>query len=802
MLKNYFKIAWRNLLRNKVRTGIHILGLSLGIAICFLIFNIVWYAYSFDNFHPDGDRIYRIVTENDHGEMKYSYPAAPGPLGDVLSQELSGVEVAGKLYTIPNTHASLPALQKNFGRKDYITFADPGFFRLFQRKWLAGNPNTALTAPNQVIISQKSAETYFPGESLDGILGKEILYVDTDSIFTTIVGVVEDYKENSDFIFQDFISYSTIKENEKEDWYGVHSWTNINSSNQLFFKTQSNYRLEEIQSGLDKITQKYYADEEDGKTTFGFESLSELHFSYPFDNEGASKTLIQGLLIIGGIILILACLNFINLETAQAIGRAKEVGIRKTLGGGKNQLVFQFLSETHLMVLFASLVGLIFSDLILKAFQSYLPEGFTITYFSAVNLAFLIVFSLVLTLVSGIYPALILANYQPQRALKGEKQGSGKFSFGVFLRKNLTVLQFTASMVFLVMVMVISSQMKYVSSQPVGFEKDAVVYAHLPFMAGIEKASLFRERSSQMSFVEGASLGGDAISSAGIWTYDVRVPIDSAEVEFFTQVKNVDSSFVQVNGVTLLAGRNLRQNPNEVLVNEQFLRDAGYKSPQEALGSSIAFRQESSIIVGVMKDFNSRSLKEEIMPMIFFQAPDYYNVISIKLGKGINLSNGLTSLKEAFSEVYPYEEIDFKFLDEEIERFYEEDLRIRNILGFASVIAMLISGMGLFGLSSFTISQRMKEISLRKILGASVTQILALISRDYLVLILISIGLAAFPTYWLAKTFLQSYTYRIDMPYLQFGLGGLALLSLCLMIVGIHSYLAAQTNPAQVLKDE
>lgn len=803
MLKNYFKIAWRNLLRNKVRTTIHILGLSLGIAICFLIFNIVWHAYSFDNFHPDGDRIYRIVTENDYGEMKYSYPAAPGPLGEVLDQELAGIEQVGRIYTLGETHASIPDENKNFGRKDYITFADPGFFKVFPRTWLAGNPETVLKEPNQVVISEKSLQTYFPNLSIDQVIGKELQFVDSDTIMATVVGVVEDYQENTDFIFQDFISFSTIAKNEKEDWYGLHSWTNINSSSQLFFKSSLGTTAASLKQGLKGIAGKYYADEEEGSTTFDVEALSELHFSYGLINEaGASKQLIKGLLIIGAIILILACLNFINLETAQAIGRAKEVGIRKTLGGNKLQLMFQFLAETYLLVLGATLLGLLFSDLILKTFQSYLPEGFSLPYLAGYNLVFLFFFGMVLTLISGFYPALILANYQPQRALKGEKMGSSKFSFGVFLRKNLTVLQFSVSMVFLILVMVIGSQLKYISSQPVGFDKDAVVYAYLPFMAGFEKASLYQDQVSQMSFVEGASLGGDAISSSGIWTSDVSVPVDTTEAEFFTQVKNVDSSFVKVNGVEILSGRNLTQNRTEVLVNESFLKEAGISSPQEILGSSITIGGGPKSVVGIMKDFNSRSLKEEIMPMVFLQNPDYYNVISIKLGKGINLESALQSLKESFLGVYPYEEVDFRFLDEEIAQFYEEDVRIQKILSFSSILAIIISGMGLFGLSSFTISQRLKEISLRKILGASIPQLLALISKEYLILTGIAFLLASAPTFWLAKQFLQSYAYRIAMPYFQFFLGGGMLLTLCLLIVGVHSYLASTSNPAEVLKDE
>ncbi|MDF2158127.1 ABC transporter permease [Algoriphagus sp. CAU 1675] len=803
MLKNYFKIAFRNILRNRVRTIIHVLGLAMGISICFLIFNVVWHAHSFDRFHPDGDQIFRVMTTTDFGAMKYSSPGAPGPLGEVLRDEVAGVEQSGRLYTLYQTLIALPESNQVFGRENHVTFADEGFFRLFPREWLSGNPKEALSEPNQVVITEESMKSYFPGLSPAQVLGKEMLFVDVDSIFVTVSGVVSDFKENTELTYREFISYVTAQRNKKESLYNLGSWNNVNSSSQLFFKKNPEAQVESLKLGLRAIEQKYYADqEEDGKTTFDFESLYEMHFSDSYSNGGISKALLKGLLVVGGIILVLACLNFINLETAHAIGRAKEVGIRKTLGGGKSQLVFQFLAETYLMVLIAALLGVILSELIFKTFQSYLPQNFTMDYFSGNNFLFLFLFTVGITLIAGIYPSLVLSNYQPHRALKGEKVMTGKFSIGVFLRKNLSILQFSSSIAFIILVLIVSFQIRYVTSHPVGFNNDMVVYSYLPFRSGVERATQLRERLAQKSYILGSSLSGDPVSSTGLWTSDISVPKDTTELKFFTQVKNIDSSFIAVNGLNLLSGRNLGDHSSELLVNQQFLKEVGWKLPEEAVGKQVDFGGKSQTIVGVVNDFNSSSLKVGILPMVLIQNPEYQNVISAKLAEGRNLSEMIESLKAEYLAVYPYETPDFKFLDLEMNRFYEEDFRIRNVLGFACFLALLISGMGLFGLSSFTITQRMKEISVRKVLGASLFQILSLISKDYILLIGISFLLASIPTYYLSREYLNGFNYKIDMPYLLFVIGGLSVLILCLVIVGVHSLAAAKKNPAKVLKDE
>lgn len=803
MLKNYFKIAWRNLTRNKLRSLIHILGLSLGISISFLIYNVIVHAYSFDLFHPDRERIFRINTLTDWGDGG-SFPnsGTPGPLGEVIEEELSGIEQKSRIYTLYEVLSFLPEKNRVMGRISDVTFADAGFFKIFPRTWLVGNPEKALETPQSVVITESRLKKYFPDLSPADVIGKEIAWVDQDTIRAQITGVVADFDQPTDLIFNEFISYSTLDTDEEKEWYGLHDWGSVNSSSNLFVKVAEQTDKNVLDLGLEAIAKKHYELDEDATTSFFAEPLSEIHFSSNYTETAVSKEFLSGLTWVGLVILVLACMNFVNLETAQAIGRAKEVGIRKTLGSRRKELVFQFLTETFLLVLVASVVSLGLVELIRLIFSPYLPLDLQINYFAGANLLFFVFFPVVLTLLTGIYPALVLSGYQPQRALKGESGISQGFSWGVFLRKNLTVLQFSTSIAFIILVLVLHSQIRYVSSQPLGFEKESLLYSQLPFMSDPAKMSLLQERLLQQENVLGSSLSGSLVSSESLWTSDAYVPVDTSERQIFIQVMNVDSAFIGVNRIKHLAGKAGLTSADEILVNSNFIKEMGLQDPQEALGLEIRFNGNQKKIVGVIGNFHSRTLREEIRPMVLTTNPTFFQTITVRISPGQNLAQAKSDLESVYKEIYPYETADFSFLDEEVERLYAQDIKIRNVLAAACFLAILISAMGLFGLSSYTIAQRTKEISIRKVLGASLVQLLGMISKEYVVLVLVSFALAIYPAYFFIRSWLQEFTYKIDMPFGLFGLAGLGVLTLCLAIVGLHSYDAAQTNPAQVLKDE
>lgn len=311
MIKNYITIAFRTILRNKVRTLIHVLGLSLGIGICLMIFQVVLHAYSFDTFHPDGDRIYRIhsVSEWQPGE-KFESAGSSGPLGEVIDEELSSIEAKARLYALYETTVIVPEQQRFIGKSNRAAFADPGFFEVFPREWLAGNPATALTTPNQCVISASSLATYFPGYQAIDVLGKEMLWIDAgDSIVAYVTGVVKDFDKPTDFIFTDFISFSSIAHADKNEWYGLHSWTNLNSSNQLFVKVREGLTKDELNEGLKLLAGKY-VDTENDDSRYEARALKEMHFTENYDDTVVSRDLLNGLVYIGLIILLLACLNF------------------------------------------------------------------------------------------------------------------------------------------------------------------------------------------------------------------------------------------------------------------------------------------------------------------------------------------------------------------------------------------------------------------------------------------------------------------------------------------------------------
>jgi ABC-type antimicrobial peptide transport system permease subunit len=801
---NYFKIAWRNLLRSKLRSTIHILGLGIGIAACFLVYNVVSYSYSFDIFHPQKDNIFQVTTLTRYQDQSWPNTGVPFPLAEVVNDEISGVLDKSQFYTLEAPLVTFPSGGKSFGRTNGVVFSDAGFFRIFQREWLAGNLLSAMDLPNSVVITESSLNKYFSGLAPWEALGKELLYIHQDSMLVQITGVVKDYTENSDITFTDFISLNTIPTLKSSPGFHMENWDNVNSNSQLFLLLENPGRTEDVQAGLDKIEKKYIKNEEGGQTDFFIQPLSSLHFTGPYSTQRADKTVLRGLMGIGMIILLIACMNFINLETAQAIYRNKEVGIRKTLGSNRKQLILQFLVETYIFVFMGIAVSFLLSEGATHYLKDYLPDDLRIDLFSLENILFLIGISILLTILSGLYPALILSKYKPDSALKSSQVVGGKLSLGLFFRKNLTVIQFTLSIMFVIGVFTINKQMGFLSSQELGFDKEWVAYARAPFRDSTKGQNnlLIKKKLEQQSFVQAVSLSSDMVASQGLWTSRIEFDLEKEKRELEVQVKEIDQDFFRVNGLNLMAGRNIHEVPEEVLINEALTFQMGFTTPREAVGKSFEFNEKELRIVGVIQNFHSRTLRETIRPLIMFYESSPFQVINVRLASGTSLLAAKNTMDLLYKEVYPVEDVQFAFLDETVEKFYEEDAKLKEILSLACGLAILISCMGLFGLTSFTISRRLKEISIRKVLGATVFQILYLVSKEYLLLMGIAFILGCVPAWLFLDHWLKSFSFRIEMPWILFGAAGFMTLILCLLIVGVHSLKAAQKNPAEILKSE
>ncbi|MDO9554114.1 ABC transporter permease [Rhodonellum sp.] len=802
MIKNYFLVAFRNLRRNKLRTLVHILGLSIGIAVCLLVFHIVSFETDFDKFHKDGDRIYQVNTETFYNEESWKNGGVPFPLGDVIMDEIPEIEAKTHFYTLWDVKIAAPGENKIHKGGANIVFANNQFFHIFPREWLVGNPATVLTDLNQVVLTESKAKTYFPEMSPAEVLGKEMVYYFMDTVHTTVVGIVADYKENSDLKFTDLISMGNMLVEENRDDYAVDQWNSVNSSSQVFVRLNPNAKIADVDAKFKGIVDKYMEKERGNATVFSLMPLSEIHFHENFDQSGANKSVLQGLVIIGFFILLLASMNFINLETAQSIIRSKEVGIRKTLGSSRSQLVFQFLSETALIVTLSIFVAVFLSEMLVKYFRDFIPEGLAMDYLSQRNILFLTVLAFVLTLVSGLFPALILSGYQPHKVLKRDLKTPNGFSLGHFIQKNLTVFQFALSIGFIISVLVVSSQIKYMVTKDMGFDKEQVLYIRTPYLVPESQKEAFKTDIDNQSFVLKSTLGNDIMASSSMWTSLIEIEREGEKKEIGIQVKNIDENYLGVYKVDLIFGRNIRNVETEMLINQTLAKTIEFANPSDAIGQQISYSDREFTVVGIVPDFHTRSLREKILPLIMVYRPINSHTLSLRMEASTDLMAAKGKLDAISKKFFPVEEEEFKFFDETLAGFYKSDLKLRKVLGMATMMALIISLLGLFALSSFTISQRTKEISIRKVLGATLRQILYLISLNYMVLIGIAFVLAVFPAYYFLNDWLNGFEYRVDMPYLIFLLAGLGVLTICLVIVGIHSWIASQTNPAKILKSE
>jgi putative ABC transport system permease protein len=799
MLINHLKIALRNIRKFGLRSFIHVIGLSIGIAACFIVFNLVRYEFSYDTFHKDLDQIYRINTLSSNGQEEWPTPGSPIPLVEAVRNEMTAVEVAAPIFTAYRFLVESGDKADNFGVNEKVAFVDKNYFNLFEYTWLAGSAATALDKPSTVVLTQRAANKYFGEKALNDIIGSELIY--TDTLKVVVTGVVADLDQRSDLIFTDFISYASLLNNaDIRAQRNVDNWNSVSSSAQLFVKLIPN-KSNKAQSELIQITDKYLEEDGDWHTSFSLEPLSEMHFSSTFDGHKADKSILRGLAFIGFFILIIACINFINLETAQAKLRAKEVGIRKTLGSSRKQLISQFLLETYIIIIIAILGAILLSQLAANYFQQVLPSGFSFDYLNLNNLLFLLGLSMIVLLLSGFYPSSILSAYSPIKAIQDKARTANKFSFQYFLRKNLIVFQFGSSIAFIIIVLAINAQIDFLMNKEVGFNKEAVMHIDTPFQGTLDKTKLLKSKLATIAGVESVSLSSDMLISGALWTSTVEHEFKGEKEEVSIQVKTADPSFLGLYQVPIVAGRGFTLDKSEVVINEAALNILGLQSPEEAIGKALKYDNDLTI-VGVIPSIHTQAMYEAIRPMMLgYNERNLYKV-NVRLAPNVNIANTVQSMQEAYSTIYPNETYEFKFLDETIKNFYTSEVRLRRVLFFATVIAILISCLGLFGLASFTIAERTKEISIRKVLGAPISSILILLSKEYALLIGLSFLLAIYPAWYFIANWLSSFQFKMDMPIGIYIVAGLIAFILSIGIVSLHALKAANRNPAQVLKDE
>src|SRR5258708_2223367 len=734
MLKNYFKIAWRNITRHKIYSLINILGLALGICSCIVIYLITHFELNVDTFHPDKGRIYRIIEELQYnGDVPRSAATVPPGAPLAARENIPGLEsiAAYHLYlakiNIPGSDDPTKKFDnKQEGRSTPSTIiAEPQYFTIFRYDWLAGNPAAALKDPFTVVLSETKARKYFGDASPENMIGQTMIY--NDSLRVRVTGVVKDWQGNTDFPFSEFISFSTIQNSFLRKDIQRGEWGNGNSpwDSRAFVKLYPGTAPARVNAKLATLGKEHVKLDPGVKYSMKVQPLSEIHFNAGVD-DGIRKAHLPTLYVLMGIaafILLLAAINFINLSTALSLRRAKEIGIRKVMVGNRLSIVLQFLMETFLFTLGALLIAALAVKPVLSAFQAFIPEEVHFHLLHPATLGFILLLTVGTTLLAGFYPAKILSAYLPVLSLKGSgaQAGQGKW----YLRKGLIVFQFAISLIFIISAIIISRQITYMRSQDLGFTTDAILSVYTDPGDSAKKMQLFAERIQQLPGINKVSRQ----SFTPLSDFRTTLPLQykgKKETEVLAALHIADSNFISLYEIKFLAGRNLLPAANsdsikEFVINESFAGALGFKRLEEAVGQFIYLGDKPIPIVVVVAGFHENSYHDPIRPIAIMDLAQPEKSLAIEMAaKGKELGSVKTTLAEVarvWKGIYPNEPFAYRFLDETIAAMYEKEQKTATLMNIATGLTIFISCMGLFGLSMFTAGQKKKKNGVRQKVG-------------------------------------------------------------------------------------
>lgn len=809
MLRNYFVIALRNLVKSPGLSGIKIIGLCVGVCGCIIVFLLVKLELSFDKHHTKGENVYRPYTAFKGVWEGTNYGIAL-PFPSAFRERAVGVESVSQMITanedvVVNDGGS----EKKFTKPNKIAFVDSNYFHVFpDYKWLVGDPRL-LTDPNIVVLTESKARTYFGTSDISSVIGKRVAY--RDSIEVTVAGIVADVIEKTDFDFTDFISLSTTQTGWMKKEYDFEDWGSTSSSWLCFIRVADGTNVGNLEELLSKMAKE--KDDRESKerdvttfTNYRLQPLSDIHFNtdlgtWDSGRSATSTATIEALFIIAVLLLLVAVINFVNLETAQALRRAKEIGLRKVMGGTRTSLISFLVAESFVITLIAIIFSLPLTKLVMMFFGEFLPKDLTFSMADPFLWPFVIGLTLVVTVLSGIYPALVLSSYQPVAALQANR--STRRSGSAFMRKALTVFQFTFSQVLIAGALIIGLQIAWMLSKDLGFRTDAIVTVQPPWWGSASKRPLLKHELEQLSEVEMICQNSKPPASRGTNSTTLRYNNGKEDVPVSVNVCEGDKAYVDLFNLTLVAGRNVQpvDSLREVLINETYCKKLGV-APADMVGRDLKGGDDKLLhVVGVLKDFHHASLHRQIEPW-YYRHSSNSRIFSVRLAKDVDLVAALEKIKEGSRKIYGDSEVTIGFMDETVQKFYESERRISKLANTAMALAIFISCLGLFGLASFTAIQRTKEIGIRKVLGASVNSIAALLSRDFILLVLIAFVIAV-PVVWYAgNEWLNTFPYRMDLSMWIFLAAGAMSVLVALVTVGFQAVKAAIVNPVDSLRYE
>ena len=796
MIKSYFIITWRNLIKRKFHSFLNIFGLALGIACSLFLYLFISFHQSFDTYHKRSATTYRVVNELLFDQILHEKGASMGMYNALASgvSQVTDVAVMLSKYTFTVTVGNKSKAETRFKEDKNVSLVSPGWFKLFDYKWLAGSPDE-LKEPNTIVLTQKQAIKYFGDVNP---IGKVLVFENRQPI--KVVGLVSDKPANTDLKADMFISLSSLKNlnpDISDKFFTDFGWTN--SSTSLFLSLKDNRMKSEVESVLANMA-KSNMGENSKYYRFNLQPLSGIHFNSQYGG-AIKKPLLITLMIIGAFILIIACFNYINISITQQVKRSVEIGTRKVLGGTPRQLFMQFMTETFITTCLAMLLAIGLVVLMLPIANQYLfvLEPLYLVSYTRVSI-FLGVLFIVLVLLSGFYPSFVLSRINVFKALKNE---TNTWKAGI-LRKVLIVTQNSVAQILIVCALIMILQVRYLKHTDLGFDRDALVM--IPLSGSTElKNDHLRKKLDAIPEIQSYSFCFKAPSSENYRGGSIR--FSNREWENWPSRSAIgDTSYVRSFGLQIIAGRNFRESKgsHEFLVNEEMLKKLGLKNPDEAIGKALVAGELDNLtgtIVGVVKDFNTKTLIEPIEPVLITSYPSQYSTVGVKL-KGGDLKEAMQSIQKSWQEVYPTEVFDYQFLDDQIDNLYRKEDLQQKIVWIATSVAISISCLGLLGLVSLITLQRTKEIGIRKVHGASVTNIVSLLSSYFLKLIGIAIILAS-PLAWYAMNkWLQNFAYRIEIQWWMFVLSGVLAISIAIITISFQAIKAALANPVKSLRTE
>jgi len=797
MISNYIKIAFRNLIRFKAYSAINITGLAIGMACCILILLYVYDEMSYDRFNKNSDRIYRIVVDGGLGENSFKAAVTAPPLRNALLQDYPEVEAVTRIRNF-----GFPVLRyedKVFSEEKFY-WVDSTFFDVFTLNFIKGDPKTALKQPLSVVLTQKMAKKYFGNENPMG----KIFNMDNRRDYK-VTGVVKEFPENSHFHFDFLGSMSSYDFVDQQGW--------LNNSFYTYLLLRKDFPAEQFEAKLPALVQKYVypvierflnvpmaeLKKRGAKYQYVLQPLTDIHLYSNYDvelepNGDISYVYIFSLIALG--ILLIACINFTNLATARSTNRLKEIGVRKTLGSSRQQLIKQFLTESILMTFIAVIISLIIIEIALPSFSDLVGKQLSINYLESVfSVPLLILFILLVGTIAGAYPALYLSSFNPVRVLKKETGNSGR---NPWLRNSLVVVQFAVSIFLFIGTIIIYSQLDYISNKKLGFNKDQVVVVKKTDDIAIKRPHNIESFVNDLKSIPGVIDASNSTQIFGENFGNTPYKMYGTNDNHIMNIMFADYDFASVYGIQMAQGRFYSReygtDTTAIVINETAARDFGIAD--DPIGKQIvhahANDEEADVynVIGIMKDFNYQSLHQKIQPMIIhlFNSQGFGRNVSVKLSPN-NMKKELSEINDVWHKYAGNQAFEYVFFDEDFAKAYAAEKRTGVIVSVFSILAIFIACLGLFGLAAFTTEQRTKEVGIRKILGASVPGIVVLLLKDFAKWVLIS-NIIAWPIAYLAlNKWLEDFAYRVDVSVWAFIIASVIAILIAIFTVSYQSML-------------